>query len=473
VSSGAAPTAQARPEPSLGPLRKSVYATGDFTINSSLAALSLIYASYFLTQVADLRPALAGLVPLLGRTVDAFADPLMGRLSDRTRWRIGRRRPYFLLGAIPYGLTFALMWVDAPIEGMAGRFAYYATVYLLHALAMTVLTVPYLAILPEMALDYDARTSLNTYRTLGSLLGVFAAVTIRRVAELFGGGSAGFALAGAAFGVLLALPWVAVYLATFERPAFRERPAEQDFLPGLRAVFRHRSFNQLTAVYIMGRIAMDLAGALLILHVTFWLRRSDDFEPAMTLFLLAAVAALPGWLRLARGRDKAHVFALGSLWWAATSLALAFVAPETPRWVLFAWVPVIGLGYAAVDVMPWSMLGEVIDEDDVLHGERREGLYNGIFTFLRKLGGALGVALVMGLLDVLGFAPGQAEQSETARQAIRWITALAPPFFLVAGVWLLRGYPLTRDRHHEILREIDRREAARAPAATGPGSRAG
>lgn len=133
----------------------------------------------------------------------------------------------------------------------------------------------------------------------------------------------------------------------------------------------------------------------------------------------------------------------------------------------------IGLGYAAVDVMPWSMLGEVIDEDDVRVGERREGLYNGIFTFLRKLGGALGVALVMGLLDVLGFAPGQAEQSETARQAIRWMTALAPPFFLVIGVWLLRGYPLTRERHAEILREIARREATRGAARTaGPGSRA-
>ncbi|MEB2345488.1 MAG: MFS transporter [Deltaproteobacteria bacterium] len=473
MSRAALPAPRAAREPRLGPLRKSVYGLGDFTVNTSLAALGLLYASYFLTQVADLRPALAGLVPLIGRTVDAFADPLMGRLSDRTRWRIGRRRPYFLLGAIPYGASFALMWVDAPIDGMAGRFAYYATVYLLHALSMTVLSVPYLAILPEMALDYDARTSLNTYRTVGALLGVFAAVSIRPVAELFGGGREGFALAGASFGVLLALPWVAVYLTTFERPAFQERPAEQPFGEGLRAAFGHRSFNQLTAVYIMGRIAMDLAGALLILHVTFWLGRSRDFEPAMTLFLAAAVVALPGWLWLARGRDKAQVFAIGSLWWAATSLVLAFVEPETPRWLLLAWMPVIGLGYAAVDVMPWSMLGEVIDEDDVRVGERREGLYNGIFTFLRKLGGALGVALVMGLLDVLGFAPGQAEQSETARQAIRWMTALAPPFFLVIGVWLLRGYPLTRERHAEILREIARREATRGAARTaGPGSRA-
>jgi len=76
------------------------------------------------------------------------------------------------------------------------------------------------------------------------------------------------------------------------------------------------------------------------------------------------------------------------------------------------------------------MLGEVIDEDDSRTGERREGLYNGVFTFLRKLGGALGVFLVMGLLDVLGYPKGE-EQSETARQAIRWMTGVAPACFLI------------------------------------------
>ena len=110
--------------------RKSIYAAGDFTLNTSLAALSLIYASYFLPQVADMRAALAGLIPLIARTIDAFADPLMGRLSDRTRWALGRRRPYFLLGAIPYGVTFALLWVERRSPRAEGRFAYYTLIYL-------------------------------------------------------------------------------------------------------------------------------------------------------------------------------------------------------------------------------------------------------------------------------------------------------------------------------------------------------
>ncbi|MCU0671101.1 MAG: glycoside-pentoside-hexuronide (GPH):cation symporter [Myxococcota bacterium] len=448
------------PDPRLTPARKSVYALGDVTINTSLAALSLIYASYFLPQVVDLRAALAGLVPLIARALDAFADPLMGRISDRTAWRSGRRRPWFLIGAIPYGVSFWLLWVDAPFASSEGRFAYYTAIYLVHALSMTVLTVPYMAILPEMATDYDARTSLNTYRTLGSLIGVFAAVAVRPVAEALGGGKEGFAAAGAIFGVLMTLPWIAVHRVTFERNEFRTRPSEQGHFESLRVVFFHRTFLQLTLAYIMGRIAMDLAGALLILYTTFWLLRPDDFELVMVLFLSAVVLALPFWLRLAQGRDKAQVFTIGSLWWALTSLGLVFVTPEWPRWVIFAYVPIVGFGYAVVDLMPWSMLGEVIDQDDLETGERREGLYNGVFTFLRKLGGALGVFFVMSILDLLGYRKG-AEQSETAREAIRWMTGAAPAFFLLVGVLLLRAYPLTRRRHDEIVAELAMRDRDR------------
>jgi Na+/melibiose symporter-like transporter len=202
--------------------------------------------------------------------------------------------------------------------------------------------------------------------------------------------------------------------------------------------------------------------------MTWWIGRSEDFEPVMAVFLTSVLLSLPFWLRVARGRDKAQLFVIGSLWWAASSLLLVLAQPDWPRWLLFAWVPVIGLGYAVVDVMPWSMLGEVIDEDDEATGERREGLYTGFFTFLRKLGGSLGVFLVLGLIDLLGFVSGAERQSERALQAIRWLTALAPPLFLVLGVWLLRGYPLTRARHEQILGALAERQRAEATSA-GPG----
>jgi sugar (glycoside-pentoside-hexuronide) transporter len=448
----------------LGAPAKIAYALGDLTTNTALSALTLVYASYFLIEVAGLRSALAGLVPLIARTLDAFADPLMGRVTDATSWRAGRRRPYFLLGALPFGVGFAALWWTPPFASQAALFAYYTAAYVLVSLAMTVLSVPYLALIPEMALGYDARTSLNTFRSAGAVLGTLGAVGIRPLAEACGGGSAGFLAAGAIYGVALALPWLLVHRVSFERPEFQQRGAEAGLREALGAVFGHRSFTQLTMLYLFGRIAMDLVGALVILYMTHWIGRSEDFEPLMALFLLCVLAALPFWLKLAESRDKVSVFVAGSLLWAAVSLLAAAFGPGTPHWVLLLWAGAAAVGYAVVDIMPWAMVGEVIDEDDLAHGERREGLYNGVFTFLRKLGGALGVFLVLGILDLAGFvkSEGGAAQSESARQAIRWLTAGAPCVFLLVGVWFARGYPLGREAHARIAAALDARARGEA-----------
>jgi sugar (glycoside-pentoside-hexuronide) transporter len=448
----------------LGAPAKAVYALGDLTTNTALSALTLVYASYFLIEIAGLRGALAGLVPLIARTLDAFADPLMGRVTDATAWRAGRRRPYFLLGALPFGLGFAALWWSPPLVSQGALFAYYTAAYCVVSLAMTVLSVPYLALIPEMALGYDARTSLNTFRSAGAVLGTLAAVGIRPLSELCGGGSAGFLAAGGIYGVALALPWLAVHRVSFERPEFQKRGAEAGLREALVAVWKHRSFAQLTGLYLFGRIAMDLVGALVILYMTHWIGRSEDFEPLMALFLICVLASLPVWLKLAGRYDKVSVFVAGSLLWAAVSLVAFAFGPETPRWALFLWAAAAALGYAVVDIMPWAMVGEVIDEDDLAHGERREGLYNGVFTFLRKLGGALGVFLVLSILDLAGFVKSEAgvSQSDSAREAIRWLTAASPCVFLLLGVWFARGYPLGREAHARIAEALDARDRGAA-----------
>jgi len=165
----------------LGPAGRAIYALGDMSTNTALSTLTMIYATFFLTQVAGLRPVLAGAVPLVGRFVDAISDPLIGRLSDRTNLGGGRRRPYFLMGAIPFGLSFAMLWTVPDFESQLALFVYYAVLYSLVSIASTLCSVPYLALIPEMATDYDDRTSLNTYRSVGATLGIFCAIGMRAI----------------------------------------------------------------------------------------------------------------------------------------------------------------------------------------------------------------------------------------------------------------------------------------------------
>lgn len=446
----------------LRPLERSIYALGDMSTNTALSTLTILYASYFLTQVADLRPLLAGAVPLVGRIVDAFSDPLIGRLSDRTNIRGGRRRPYFLIGAVPFGLFFALLWFVPPVESQWLSFLYYATMYCLLSIASTICSVPYLALIPEMATDYDDRSSLNTYRAVGASMGIFLAIGMRQVAVAFGDGVEGWALAASAYGAALTVPWFFAWKVSFERPDFRrEGVAAPPLVPSLLSALRHKTFARLVSFYICGRLAMDLVGAMMLLYFTWWIGRTGEFEIAMLIFLLAAVGGLPFWLGVSRRVDKRTAFLAGSLVWAGAQLCLFFIQPEWSPWIGYVGILVAGFGFAAVDMVPWSMIGDVVDEDDLATGERREGLYNGLFMFLRKLAGATAVFLAMAMLDWAGFHEG-AEQGEGVKLTIRVLTSFVPAAMLLLGVWIAIGYPLSRARHAEILQELDARAVRQA-----------
>ena len=433
------------------------YAFGDVTVNTVLVSLNMFYVTYFLVQIAGLRPELAGLVQLVGRAVDAVTDPAMGRLSDLCRWKWGRRRPFFLLGSLPFGITFALLWA-IPTDSQMGMFAYYTGLYVLLSISMTVLSVPYLALLPEMALGYDARTRLNMFRNVGSIVGIAVAIAIRQVATGFGGGSEGYALAGFVYGAIVTLPWFVVYAATWERQEFQARKPGMGLRQGVRLLLQHRNFRKLTGLYICSRISMDIVGAMLILYFSFVVGRGEDFEWGMGLFLGAVLLSLPVWNHIATRFDKSSLFIVGAIWWMISFVPLYFAHADWPRWLVFVFPPLAGVGFAVVDLMVWSMLGDVVDEDDLATGERREGIYNGAFMFIRKLGGSLAVAIAMAILGAVGMDQ-KPVQSQAVVDAIRAITALAPAVFLAFSVWLALGYPLTRKRHAQIRAKLESRSA--------------
>jgi sugar (glycoside-pentoside-hexuronide) transporter len=437
---------------------KLVFGLGDHTINFSLSALSLFYL-FFLTEVAGLRPALAGAVLLVGRFVDGFTDPLMGRISDLTRWRWGRRRPYFLIGMIPFGLCFGLLWGAVPLESQAEKFLYYAALYALYSVSSTVLAVPYTALLPELTSDYQERTSINTFRAALAVLGtLLAAIGTKQLAESFGGDVRGYSWMGVAAGIWVTLPWIAVYRVTWERPSF-QREAHAGFLDALKGLSRHHSYRRLLGLYLFGRMAMDVVGAMFVFYFTYWIRRPEHVEATLAILLITVVLSLPIWLRISPRVDKRTLFIMGTSWWVAFQLTLLIATPEWPVWTLFAAAALIGVGYAVTDLMPWAMLGEVVDEDELSTGERREGMYAGFMTFVRKLAGASGVFLAGVVLDLAGYVGGQPEQTTSALLAIRGLTGAVPTLLLAIAATIAFGYPLGRARHRQILAELRERGA--------------
>ena len=445
--------------------RKAAYGLGDLSTNTALSALTLVFFT-FLVTVAGLEPWRAGLIAWLARLVDAFTDPLMGRFSDGLRWKIGRRRPFFLIGMLPLGFLFALLW-RTPYNEQGPMFFWYLFVYIGIALSMTVLSVPYMALIPEMARDYDERTSLNTWRSAGAVLGSMVAASLFEIAEVFGGGAGGYAQAGVLLAIGLIIPWPIVWAASFERS---KAPTEQkeSLWPALASLFRHPTYVRLCGIYLMGRVAIDLLGLAIPLFVIVWLRRPGDVTWTLLFMLSVVVLSLPLWLRFAQNREKHRILILGSLWF-VTCLILIFVGnPDWPRWSLFLIAGGLGAGYAVVDLFPWAMLGEVIDEDALARGTRREGIYNGVFTFIRKVGGASAYMLGGFALSWAGYDSELSTQPEGAIWTIRVLGTLIPAAFLASTLIGLRDYPLTRVRHAWIQQQLARRNPGRSLEESGP-----
>src|SRR5512136_817638 len=157
------------PPEKLSPLTKLAFGVGDLG-PAIVAAINGFFLNAFLLDVAGLRPAVAGTIFLVVKIWDAVNDPIMGALTDRTRTRWGRRRPWLLFAAIPFGVFFFLQWIVPPLDDF-GKFWYYLLVALLLDMAYTAVNVPYAALTPELTHDYDERTSLSSYRFSFSILG--------------------------------------------------------------------------------------------------------------------------------------------------------------------------------------------------------------------------------------------------------------------------------------------------------------
>jgi len=420
---------------------------------------------FFLTTVAGLPPALAGAILLVVKIWDAVNDPIIGWLTDRTSTRWGRRRPWLLFGAAPFGLLFFLQWVIPPFD-VTGKFVYYLIIALLFDTAFTIVNVPYTALTPELTRDYDERTVLNSFRFAfsigGSLLG---GILHQSIVSLYPADPrTGYLVAGAVVGTLIALPFLWCFLGTRER--YEPDPEAKELSLGeqIGYVFRNRPYLFVVGIYMFSWLAVQVTSAVLTFYITFWLRRPD----LITTFLLAvqgsALAFLFVWSAVSRRIGKKAVYLVGSVIWIAVQAFLFFLQPEQITLAIILAV-IAGAGVATAYLVPWSMMPDVIELDELETGQRREGMFYGFMVLLQKLGLAVGLFLVGLGLQVAGFNENLPAdlQPDSARLAIRLMIGPVPTLILICGMLLTWFYPITREKHEQTLALL----AARRSGAAG------
>ncbi|MCB9778464.1 MAG: MFS transporter [Alphaproteobacteria bacterium] len=429
----------------------------------------MFFVLKFLVDVAGLAPGTAGLVIFAGKVWDAVTDPLVGRLSDRTRTAMGRRRPWILGGAAPFALAFVGLFWGVPLQGVA---AAGVTLLLLvaYSTAFTAVVVPYGALTPELTDDYDERTRLNGARMAwsmggGIVSGVTLPVIVNRVAPdlvglppLLDGHPwrlGVLVLAPLAFLPLLLTVWVT-------RGRDRPPPPSEAQAPPMWSVLRVQAFRRTALLFLASWSCMGVLSSLVPFYVEHHLGDVKLVDGVFAAIQLGALCCVPLAVLLARKLEKHVAYAICIASWALVQLGLALVPAGTGVAAL-AVAALVGPGVAAAHVLPWSMLPDVIEADAVETGQDRAGAFYGVMTFLEKSATGLAIWCLGVGLELAGYVEGAASQPDSAKLAIRVLMGPVPALILLgAAVAAVRYPPLTRALHQALLRSLDASPASRS-----------
>ncbi len=417
-------------------------------------SMFLFFFSFYLTDVVRLTPLLVAVIQLVRNGWDAVNDPLIGALTDRTRTRWGRRKPFILLGLIPFGLLFALLWHVPPTRAPWATASWVIVLILLYDCAASMLSVPYSALTPELTRSYDERTSLNGFRQAFSMLG-----------GLLVGGTGeyliahtGWAKTGWLFGALSALPFIAVLLFVKERHSVAAPPRKE---PGPLQLFRrtlkNRAFVVALAVYLLSWTAVSVTSTMFIYFLTHTLKMGGQVFIALLAVQLAALGSIPAIVWLSNRCGKRSAYVIGITFWAVVQLGLFFL-PAGPSPLVYVLAACAGIGVGAAHVLPWAMVPDCIDLDELQTGERREGAYYGVMGLLEKLGTGLALGGVGLVLQLYGYEGGVPQQSEAAAFAMRLLMGPVPALLLVLSLVAVCFYPLSRAKHASIRAAMARRQ---------------
>lgn len=428
------------------------FAAGDVFAGGASSLIAVMYL-IFLTDVIRLAPALAGTAVMVAKLWDAINDPLMGAISDRTRTRIGRRRPFILAGAVLLVPVMALLWLPFPVlDSQVGKMVWAMLSYIAYNTVQTVMAVPYASMSTEVSTDYDERNKVNTTRLLFSTV-ASASVTLLGawLFDQYRSGELGlrpmYLMIVFGFGAVFVLVMLGVGLFTRERapiPPRSERFEVRSFVAPLRT----GSFRKLLVMYLGQALAFDVISAT-VLYYALYVVVGANSQVFLGIFIAVNVIAYPivTWLV---GRVSKQVVYSRLIPLAVVGAAAVAVFPaDAPVLLVYGFALLLAAGMAGAQLMCWVMFPDVLDDAELASGQRNAGSYSGLMTFTRGIASAIVIQVLGLVLQFSGYVapvanevPTQPDSAVLGIRVFMWIGITA---LLVTGWLVARRYPLTRE----------------------------
>lgn len=417
-----------------------------------MAFMVNLYLLKFTTDVLLIAPATFGGVFAASRVWDAISDPLVGHWSDRTRSRLGRRRPWILGASIPIGIAFAMLWSPPRLDGFALEL-WMAIAIFVYYTAYSAAAVPHLALSAELTLDYHERSRLATGRGIFELIGV--ALTAAALGFLASAQVPRLAATHVATLFAVAtLVMIGIHVTfTTERKDYQGRGAVS-LGSACRDVLRNPHARILLFVFFIEVLSLGFLGVLFP-FLAEQLGSGVNPGTALGAVMVIAMLSVPVWLHLSRayGKRIPWMIALGGK---GVGFAMLYFIDAEISLYYFVVLGLIGAGQACTSILPTSIKADVIDYDELETGERKEGAYFAAWNLVIKLASAIAVGTGAFLLQVTDYQPEALEQSAATVEGIKALAAALPFGLHVIALIALFRFRLGPTEHARIRGQLDR-----------------
>ncbi|HEY5680636.1 MAG TPA: MFS transporter [Pseudomonadales bacterium] len=440
------------------------YGVADLPVMLAIMPMS-IWLSRFYTGDMGLSLSAVANIMLLARLFDVFTDPLVGHLSDHTRTRWGRRKPW-MLASLPL-LMIGLYKVFLPPDGIG--IWYLFSWMMVMWLGWTMLMIPYYAWAAELSDDYDERTRITGWRAvMGSVGGIGAQLIPFIALVLFGFGGTANVMTMLGIAALILMP-LCVGVALLRVPEFPEmRAPSVPILAGIRIMWRNGPFRRLLLAFVLSSTGLAIVMPLYIFFVEFIVEEPPANVPYMIIISsVAGFLGIPFWVWLSKHVGKHKAWIGGFLVVAAVSPMYLFLGPGD-FWLMVPGIIIIGIGTGSFSALPNSMKADVIDLDTARSGKNRAAFFFSAWSLVTKLASSLGGWLALQSLALFGFdAANGAQNTPEALTGLRLTFAVLPAIIFVIAAAVIWRYPITKERQARIRAAIDRRTLRRNAAQAG------
>ncbi|MFO8085343.1 MAG: glycoside-pentoside-hexuronide (GPH):cation symporter [Desulfobacterales bacterium] len=419
-----------------------------------------VYIPKFYTDVVGINVILLGYILFSVRIFDAFTDPIIGYLSDRARTRFGRRRPFIAAGSFFTASAMVLLFNPPQANPSFETLWFGVFIYALF-LFWTIVTVPYESLGPEITFDYHERISLFAMRDGFLIAGTLAAASTPALIHWILG------LSGDAADERIKFFWIsmlytplligtALWCVMAIKELYPQESKKVGLFSGIRSVVRNRPFIILLVAYTISAIGNNLPATLILFYVQYVLQ-SDLADFFLLLYFVTGIVFLPGWIFIARRTGKKFAWLVSMTVNSGAFAGVFFLGPGDA--VLYGILVFFsGIGFGAALAIPSAIQADVIDYDEFLTGERREGQYIGLWSISKKLAAAVGVGAGLSILGMAGYTPN-VDQPPTVQMALRILYALVPSICNLLAILAALAYPIDDKMHEKIKQAIIKRRS--------------